>query len=125
MGRQMISDLDMIFSIVETGAGKVSPWKQNVRPCKCAACAKALEPGRGKRFTKARHSDEEYGYSGYLCDACVATMLQRVERWHWNRFFFILQPSEYYIGTLNGTVLAAAWKRGGLPRLAQCLQRSV
>jgi len=52
-------------------------------------------------------------------------MLQRVERWHWNRFFFILQPSEYYIGTLNGTVLAAAWKRGGLPRLAQCLQRSV
>jgi hypothetical protein len=118
MGRNIVDDVDTIFSIVVSGAGKVSPWRRNVRPCKCAECKKELGIGQGSKFSKARFSESEYGYSGYLCGECVAGFLGKIERWYWNRFFYVLHPATDHTPTLDGRDLAVVWAEHGLSGLA-------
>jgi hypothetical protein len=101
---------------ITSAQGKVSLTRRNVRPCKCASCRADLPAGSGFKFWKARLSEEEYGYSGYLCGACVGKFLEITQHWFWNKSFWNLQQSVQET-THDGQSLAMVWFEHGMSGL--------
>jgi hypothetical protein len=114
MNPQNTIDIDPIT--ITSSQGKVSLTRRNVRPCKCASCRADLTAGRGFKFWKARLSEEEYGYVGYLCGACVGKFLENVQHWFWNKCFWMLQASVNET-THDGQSLAMVWFEHGMSGL--------
>lgn len=111
--------IDHIYSI-HFADGQLAPYVANVRSAHCSRCRKAIPPGQGHRFYRARFSEMR---KGFWCGACVSVLLSAVTRWAWNGFVTQLYPAnEDTTRPISGTPLAAAWDAGGYHELGAVLE---